>query len=346
MRNFPEALLGESQLGKHIKRLRIVYEAVPSLPIYTAIIRRAESWDELSIRSSPDTTEEAILDGMLWESQQMDKLGGDLFLRQTGGTVDLPALERVVMSCSPNRNWARLVNRPGIALRLATGPRHKSLPLALLNCPNVKHFCQSDILGPLALDPELIRLPHTPEIVSHHMQYGHALGSDQDAPAIVLGAVNRYYFPVHYLSVFHPSITITANEHRLILDILGPMFVRTDVVTRGDGAATLTKQDLLPNMVDGTIVELYNFVRTYVMTDTDGRQYQLGIWNASESTRNKPAGPLDGYQRTLDTLLPLWWKNKVILRNREDAPSCTACGLDREEQFRRSQDLGPWHVPE
>jgi len=37
---------------------------------------------------------------------------------------------------------------------------------------------------------------------------------------------------------------------------------------------------------------------------------------------------LKGIQAALDGILDEQWKGKIVLKNREDAPSCSACGKD------------------
>lgn len=163
----------------------------------------------------------------------MDTLGHELADRQLAGTISLPNLERVLMSASPNLNWLKLVNKSATTMRAETGKQSHSISLALLDYPNVRHFRQSDFLGPLALDPELIKVSQPPTIITHHMHAHRSVSFENSPPAIVLGTLNRYIFAPSQLSLFPPGNAMTQGNYEQVLAALMPMFQRAEVVVKG-----------------------------------------------------------------------------------------------------------------
>jgi hypothetical protein len=198
------------------------------------------------------------------------------------------------------------------------------LPAYFLNLPNVEHYCQSTMVGPLSLNGDIYKLRNPPSIVTFHpaqalqVFYGYA-------PPIILGATNRYMFPREH-RIFGPvpdiEILVTAGQlEHLLLPIVHMVQARERVSVLEDKAdaplAGVTARASV-SILDTTI-ELYNYIRRFPLSDDN---YPGGF---ETDIPPLPASDLAPIQAALDARLGRW-KGRVILKNDEECSPCSACG--------------------
>jgi hypothetical protein len=193
----------------------------------------------------------------------------------------------------------------------------RPIPHYLVGLDSVKHYCQSSRLGPLALKHNYTRPLTSPETVTYHLP--EEVGEeDMHLPPIVIGSVNRYIFQT-------PRVIIGAgNGDTIPNEIVGQIVEDLDEsLTDENQGLFLHSNDfqvvpLEDIPLDTTTIEVYNYC---IHVDLDGHV-------ARSTGRDFEPSNLKGIQAALDGILDERWKGKIVLKNREDAPSCSACGKD------------------
>jgi hypothetical protein len=140
-----------------------------------------------------------------------------------------------------------------------------------------------------------------------------------------LGAINRYIFPDQQ-RIFGSDAHIIAMIGRGELDFLFMPIIyhvvgRNRVMTlkaAADGPLGGVTPIALASL-RGTKIELYNCIRRFPLAHT---KYPGGIDN---QVHPQPKSDLALIQAALDTRLGQW-RGRVILKNKEDCPPCSACG--------------------
>lgn len=262
----------------------------------------------------------------------------------------LPTLKKVAMSTSRNQNGQRLhyAMRHDVEWLLAAYSR-LSLPLFFLDHPPVKHFCQFNLLGTLALPSGYIEVSPRPEVVTHHMPPEHLTHFPQRPPPVVLGTVNRYYFPHSTLFLCLPGQDEYALVQEDVLPLFGPLMpffdrARPRIVSDKGSSYKIQGGGQKKGWLEGTTVELYGFVQSYTLSRQQEARYRMRTWDPTAAAAKAKPESLRRVQKGLEMILPEW-KGHVILKHREEAPGCTACGLDFNEQRRKTPEGGKWYVP-
>jgi hypothetical protein len=193
----------------------------------------------------------------------------------------------------------------------------RPIPHHLVALKSVKHYCQSSRSGPLALKHNYTRPLTSPETVTYHLP--EEVGEeDMHLPPIVIGSVNRYIFQ-------DPRVIIGAgNGDTIPNDIIGPIVEDLDESLTDENQGLLLHSNgfqvvpLGEIPLDTTTIEVYNYC---IHVDLDGHI-------ARSTGREFEPSNLKGIQAALDGILNERWKGKIVLKNREDATSCSACGKD------------------
>jgi hypothetical protein len=158
----------------------------------------------------------------------------------------------------------------------------------------------------------------------------------------VLGATNRYLFadPVsidqdYVRQCFETLEDIDEDEEEVdpaewedLMWDLQDRFSRTDGVTIPPSKDTLHIKTI---SLDNTVIELYNYIR--VVERVNEGELSFPIQRGYTARACRPAQSLDKIQKKLDQDLPARWQGKVVFKNREDAPACTACGFDLMKEW-------------
>jgi len=231
---------------------------------------------------------------------------------------------------------------------LARPPRfryqYKSLARTLINTPNVAHACQSTQFGPLSLFRGANRVKNPPAVFTYHPKLPTPFCACTDALGpVILGAMNRHYYTCLYAINDETNLVEMTG---IMIDIVGSVCstlisdaaggVRDtadsddpgDMIHAGEDVADMDDRDDLGD----TMVELYDYVRVSDWTQNS--------WTDPISTPRghsvpacRPAQSLALFQEVLDEQLPPKWRGRFIFKNREDAPPCTACGLNLAEMW-------------
>jgi hypothetical protein len=243
-------------------------------------------------------------------------------------------LERVIMTGAGDRSWGEQTADYKLPFdqyhqlswqdKLANDARKfdiRPIPHFLIGLDTVKHYCQTALAGPLALANEILRPPNLPEIVTYHLPPRPIEAGI--LPPMVPGAINRYVFQLCAHIRFGEG-NGDVERPEAVKDILMPIL---EMLERRYRALCFDEShfDLLPirpglvNFKD-TIIELYGYTRHVQVHIADGK---------AKFNMKRGANNLKGIQDQLDLLIA-HWKGKVFLKNIEDAPPCSACGLDAD----------------
>ena len=211
------------------------------------------------------------------------------------------SLRRVCMSTNGDQRWGTHHDHHTIDqyFQLAW------LPTILLGLPSVDHYCQSIMLGPLAVTNTLHIPTHPPKVATYHSPHRWGFWDLNKLPPIIKGSVNRYMSPhpiiLHNIddgelrmtagvrSAFHPLLEM--------LEVFGRVLVQKGDRVEGHHMDT--------SMYAETTIEVYNFI-------------QLG---SGGNTRSD----LAQLQKVLDSVVDTW---KVVLKDKADCPPCSACGFE------------------
>jgi hypothetical protein len=196
------------------------------------------------------------------------------------------------------------------------GPDDPPIARLLVDLPSIEHVCQSVRFGPYAFDYSIHNARYkTLDIFSWHPKSPAVRCTcTVEMGPMVLGAVNRYYYPCLFAVENVPAVEWDPSEEAARI-------------------ARLVECILCVNIIDGhvhlpTKLEFYDYIR-YV-------DPVPGLKTEDEDRTDRacrPATSLARIQALLDECLPECWRGRVVLKDREDAPPCTACGLDVMEQW-------------
>lgn len=237
-------------------------------------------------------------------------------------------LERVIMTGYGDQSWGDFSGDDSLPFD-AFPPRSlyhmfmgtprdydiRPLPHFLLGLDSVKHYCQTCTGGPLALANEFLHPINTPDIVTYHMNSQST--SLEQLPPIVTGALNRYIFAVTaHIRWAEGNGDVETPE--AVAGIVEPIKA---MLFRGDHALCIGGQTIDYHPFEGaevpirnTFVELYGFSRHVHHT----KVVEVGVDHGPSN--------LKGVQDQLDLVIGDW-KGRVVMKNIEEAPLCSACGL-------------------
>jgi hypothetical protein len=231
----------------------------------------------------------------------------------------LKSLKRVCMTTTGDQSWG-------------THPEHHQidrysefawLPVFLLALPNVEHYCQTSMLGPLAITNSTHKPTHPPKIATFHCLHPFGFWDMEKLPPVVLGSTNRYMSPTcKTFNTLGDDLDMDDALYEAFKPLIGMLFAGGyGYVQEGDHVRS---RQILTEEIDGTVVEVYNFIqhqniRTMGMTRT-----AAGQWSSINRTA-APSSDLARLQESLDSLIGAW-KGKVFLKNKADCPPCSACG--------------------
>jgi hypothetical protein len=206
----------------------------------------------------------------------------------------------------------------------------KLTPHFLVALPNVKNACQSTLFGPLSLVACFYTMSNPPMIFNYHAKLP-PLSCTCDAVLgpIILGTTNRLFFGCLYcVDKFPPSAWRNTRDLVSMRAIL-QRFDAVQVIDLGNPDSSVVTAPLDQVDIGNTKVELYDYIRITNPISGDPHQNFRGCTLHA----CRPATSLRSYQQLLDQQLPEKWRGRVILKHREEAPPCTACGLDIKEQW-------------
>jgi hypothetical protein len=143
---------------------------------------------------------------------------------------------------------------------------------------------------------------------------------------VFLGATNRYYYPCLFTVDNDPD---TEWDPEAEAPPIARIVQCLSIVIVKDGHIQVP--DAPPQKFDlgQTKLEFYDYIRYVDPVD------EITLKSEGPTGRAcRPATSLARIQAVLDDRLPECWKGRVILKNREEAPPCTACGLNLMEQWK------------
>jgi len=243
---------------------------------------------------------------------------------------DLSAFARlraVSMGDIPNITWSSsLAPKMEVGMLGASpmsGLQLKSLARTLVNMPNVTHACQSTQFGPLGLSHGANRIKNPPAVFTYHPKLPSPFCPCTEALGpIILGTMNRHYYTCLYAMEDEPVI-MASIINNIVLSVCS-----TPISDTGEDAGDTADSDDLGK----TMVELYDYVRVSESTQ-NSRADPVPTPRGHSVRACRPAQSLNQFQGVLEEYLPPKWRGRVIFKNREDAPLCTACGLNLAEMW-------------
>lgn len=184
-----------------------------SVPIsYAGLLSEQPDWQHAGTKRKPRDREDTMAyssiakeaDDVLYAWKLLNQAEAQAQAKGTkGGSVVMPKLRRVTMAPNQERLWNHVFD----ASRLDHRKLSRPLPLQLLSQPSVEHYCQSMLLGPLALPNGIIKLDNPPKVFTYHSKSTGPEAAEALRPPIVLGAINRHiYHGVYFVCV---SVTPT-----------------------------------------------------------------------------------------------------------------------------------------
>lgn len=341
------------------RRLRFDYDKRPQRNAYQWVLRGGH-WDALGNRSKPsdparDDGDDIKLDDLQGACVGIGLLGTppSVTVPTISQTATLPSLERVVLGSLQNskgKEWDGLhflSDADKNALPL-------SIPLSILTFATIRHYCQSMRAGPLCLD-EPVLVSNPPRVCTYHITPEYLGLTPNNYFPVVLGAINRYIFPYSYLITCGPTGQIVDDIDELSV-ILMPLMTfgqaKNVLVLPGEAGGPM-RTDKLSNHKDTvakTDIEIYGLVKCVNLTL--GEMYlQRGYYLRNQhfpqrhnDFARRPPSSLKPAQELANTMAGDF-KGRVVLKNRADTPACTACDLDCQAQWRRSEENGKYYVP-
>jgi hypothetical protein len=321
----------DKMLINKIQHLHLYSGIHPEEPTYVDFFIR-DLWSALGKDQRRATTFAAFK-----EVEQCALAGIEIRHAIAKGLVPFPKLRTVSLGGYENRTWAspRAKEMEQEMIDTYKLDNAKGIPQILLGLPSVEHLCQSVELGPLALSAVIYK-PLTPlKVFTYHVRYPpHACVCAQEVAPIIVGAINRYYF-VNAFTVNDDDVKVWSRwpaERQLLIGALIQAFElrRSVVLTPNMEESERVGLNSVP--LDDTVIELYDYIRFVERTVDDQDPFTVKRGYTHRACR--PAQPLLDMQRALDNALPQRWKGKVLLKDREEAPPCTACGLDLMEEWK------------
>ena len=207
----------------------------------------------------------------------------------------------------------------------------KGLADVLIRNPSVKHFCQSSILGPLAMSGALYKPLHTPVTVTYHIGQSPYIWQWGETIPVVLGTTNRYICanPVKFATLSSSKTSDIDDQWLGPLNPLIRMLTLDNKIVRERAKNVLEEVPLESALLEGTTVELYNLVSDMVMAPLPPAQLaehrRLGTW-ATPDLKPLTLEVRQALAKRLDARIGPW-KGRVVFRNADEIPLCPACQI-------------------
>jgi hypothetical protein len=203
---------------------------------------------------------------------------------------------------------------------------NRPIPHFFLTLPSVEHYCQAIKGGPLALAHHQITGSNVPRIVTMHQKNNNVKGQLKFSPPIVLGAVNRWMIDTP--NIFLTDVEWAVNPlmvNDALNTIAKTIFSAAQTLSIYPAEIELSDPGLVPiNEFETTTIEIYNYIRHMYMSDRfagDDWDPKVGFEGPKFQVSNNRR-----FQALMDARLGSW-KGKVLLKNAEDCPPCSACGF-------------------
>jgi hypothetical protein len=210
----------------------------------------------------------------------------------------------------------------------------KILPHALINLPTIRNYCQTVFYGLLALPNKIIKVKSALQTFTTHFRGSQTFSNcltvqELRSPPIILGAINRYYCEMANHALYPFDGDAVGEFTTLLAPILAMLDRSVYVADPVTGESTECNSDV--DAFEGTKVEIYDYIRTIDRSKVDSTSHVC--IDPDEILQALPPLSSSFLQNLVDQAVPQQWKGKVVLKNREEAPPCSACGLDLQEEF-------------
>lgn len=325
--SFIIGLHNHNELINKIERLHLYSGVHLTEPSYHDLLHDwCNPWDLIEGPPPPAKCSNGASDFSAMDECRITNGAGNILLRMLKQYKVFPRLCTVSLGDMPNITWGMPRGPFYHALMENSAKKNglESIPRLLIDVATVQHVCQSTRLGPYAFDFAVYK-PSTPVAVFSY----HPTISSPRCPCtvemgpMIWGATNRYYYTSLFVVENGPTgewdpVEEAQRIHTLVHCI-------SSVQAKNLSSAEVPRYLL---DLDGTKLEIYDYIR-YVDPVPGNRAED----NTAIARASRPATSLMRIQSLLDEALPKWWKGRVLLKNREEAPPCTACGLDIEEQW-------------
>jgi hypothetical protein len=316
-----------NELLERIERLHIYSGPHSDEPSYVSLLTGLP-WSQLLTPPYKSRTKyvSGVTEARLIEEIRLCALVARTLAMYLKGDPDLlPQLRTVSMGDIPNITWnAPMAQKTEIGMLSSSpqlGLQYKSLARFLFNLPKVAHACQATQFGPLGLSHGANRIQNPPAVFTYHPKLPSPFCPCTDALGpIILGTMNRHYYTCLY--AMEDESVIMAD---VINNVVGSV-CSTPISDTGEDLGDTADSDDLGD----TMVGLYDYVRISAPTPNDWSD-PIPTPRGHSAKACRPLFSLDLLQEVLDEHLPPKWRGRVIFMNREDAPPCTACGLNLAE---------------
>lgn len=325
-------LAGLKRYGPHINLQRLqIRHGKREEPTYSQLLVD-DFWFVLEVEEGIDE-----LGPSLWTvfetGKQCAENATDILDARLNGVSRLDKVRTIIMGDAAKPAWVGEMVRINDAEYFNTAEHEMArlLPQILIDLPSVQHYCQSDVYGPLALIPLALKCSSPPTIFTHHprpimpMCY-----CPMVMPPIVIGCINRYYFGSPFTVIEGESLD-SGSVKGLLGPILYPLEIRENVcmVEYRKEPKPVNEEQV---SFTGTRLEFYDYIRVVSLADDDPfPPFWRTLGYCPRACR--PSQSLSFFQKELDKALPRKWKGRIVLKNREDAPPCSACGLDLMKEW-------------
>jgi len=342
--SFLSGLESGNPLISTIERLHLYSGTYREEPPYSVLITGTGWWTLLETPHQPYKHTNGATMFMLHEEMYIGSLIGYHFIRNMKGNLSLLSRVNVVsLGDIANLNWTIRCGpetENGMLVRSPLWRELKAIPHILFNLPNLQHICQSTAYGPLALRPGTYRVANPPKVFNYHRKLSrrHCVCSGDMGP-IILGSINRYFCGCLHAVRLAPldPFGMSQDIERIGTLLTWVCSTPIDLTNLGYGP----RGPKVPVGLGDTKIELYDFIR--FSADVPNEPPQQRVYRDCTELACRPAASLAAFQHLLTMSLPDEWRGRVILKNREEAPPCTACGLDVKEQWKHtieSEGLG------
>ena len=214
----------------------------------------------------------------------------------------------------------------------------KLAPHFLMALPNVKNVCQSTLHGPLSLVACFYTMSNPPTIFNYHSKLPFcSCACDAILGPIILGTINRHFYGCLYCVDKYPRNAWRDTRDLMSMRAILLRFAALQVIDLGEPDSRVSTTPFDEVDLGNTKIELYDYIR--ITNPIPGDPHQ-DFRRGCTLQACRPATSLASYQQLLDQQLPEKWRGRVILRDREEAPPCTACGLHIKEQWEHTVKAG------
>jgi len=335
--NLSSFLLGlqsGSSLINEVMRLHLYSGTYSEEPTYSDLLSGVPWWNLMTPSPEFYHSNGATESSLVEEARICTSVAIQLEIMSRNLPHVLPKLKIVSLGDVSNTSWTSPIAQKLEVELLNSMYRsyYKSLSRLLIELPSVAHACQSTQFGPLCLPPGANHLYNPPAIFTYHPKLPSTICiCTEEMGPIILRTLNRHYFTCMWAVEDTPpnAWTVIQDSRRIgkIVDLVTSSPIVNGNVLNSQFSSIITEDFDLGN----TRLELYDYVR--ILEPLPGSKPKFRVPKGYSERGCRPAASLDPYQKMLDEALPLRWRGRVVFKDREEAPPCTACGLDLAEQW-------------